>query len=187
MAQKRLLSAVFRRFFCTSPALTSSSSASSSSASLASSASSTASASVAADAAAKVSSGPASQSSFKLRKTKIERLAFTTKKQIGEYVGRRGRRVVFLRDDGVHFAGPDADVMYKITNSGRKFDEAVITSVLSPSPFAEEPKCPHFGECGGCRFQHIVYEKQLEEKERYLLHTFKKVLANQEMLKPIVG
>jgi 23S rRNA (uracil1939-C5)-methyltransferase len=38
----------------------------------------------------------------------------------------------------------------------------------SPSASRAEPRCPHFGECGGCLFQNLVYGKQLELKDRYL-------------------
>ena len=36
--------------------------------------------------------------------------------------------------------------------------------VLQPSPDRIEPRCPHFGECGGCVWQHARYERQLEFK-----------------------
>lgn len=45
----------------------------------------------------------------------------------------------------------------------------------SPSPFAEKPQCPHFGVCGGCIFQNLKYEKQLELKKGYLEHTLKTI------------
>jgi len=41
----------------------------------------------------------------------------------------------------------------------------------SPSPLRTEPRCAHFGACGGCRFQHVDYATQLELKTRHLLRT----------------
>ncbi|MCU0849163.1 MAG: 23S rRNA (uracil(1939)-C(5))-methyltransferase RlmD [Spirochaetes bacterium] len=35
-----------------------------------------------------------------------------------------------------------------------------------------EPPCPHFGECGGCSFQDISYENQLQLKKDYLSRLF---------------
>ena len=43
------------------------------------------------------------------------------------------------------------------------------------SPFRVEPRCPHFGACGGCSFQNLAYSKQLEVKESYLLRTLQRI------------
>jgi 23S rRNA (uracil-5-)-methyltransferase RumA/MAF protein len=43
------------------------------------------------------------------------------------------------------------------------------------SPFRVEPKCPHFGACGGCAFQNLAYAKQLEIKNSYLRRTLQKI------------
>ena len=48
---------------------------------------------------------------------------------------------------------------------------AEVVRLESPSPRRAEPRCPHFGSCGGCLFQHVDYGTQLELKERYLKRT----------------
>ena len=48
---------------------------------------------------------------------------------------------------------------------------AEVVRVDSPSPRRAEPRCPHFGACGGCLFQHVDYGTQLELKERHLKRT----------------
>ncbi len=45
---------------------------------------------------------------------------------------------------------------------------AEIVRLEKRSPLRAEPRCPHFGECGGCLFQNFDYGKQLELKERHL-------------------
>jgi len=45
---------------------------------------------------------------------------------------------------------------------------AEIVRLEKRSPSRAEPRCPHFGECGGCLFQNLDYGKQLELKERHL-------------------
>jgi 23S rRNA (uracil1939-C5)-methyltransferase len=39
-----------------------------------------------------------------------------------------------------------------------------LVRVLEPSPWRVEARCPYFGTCGGCQFQHVAYERQLEIK-----------------------
>ena len=39
-----------------------------------------------------------------------------------------------------------------------------------------EPACPHFGECGGCMFQHIPYGNQLLLKKDYINDLFREII-----------
>ena len=41
----------------------------------------------------------------------------------------------------------------------------------SESEWRVEPQCPYFASCGGCHYQHIAYERQLEFKRLILLET----------------
>ncbi|MCB1024318.1 MAG: class I SAM-dependent RNA methyltransferase [Acidobacteria bacterium] len=41
---------------------------------------------------------------------------------------------------------------------------AQIIDLIEGSPARTEPKCEYFGTCGGCDFQHISYQAQLEAK-----------------------
>jgi 23S rRNA (uracil1939-C5)-methyltransferase len=49
---------------------------------------------------------------------------------------------------------------------------AEVIRLESPSTRRAEPRCRHFGACGGCLFQHVDYGTQLELKERHLRRTF---------------
>lgn len=46
-----------------------------------------------------------------------------------------------------------------------------IAVVVEPSPDRAIPKCIHFGECGGCHYQHASYPAQLQIKEAILRET----------------
>lgn len=44
--------------------------------------------------------------------------------------------------------------------------------VIEASPDRVAPECVHFGECGGCHYQHASYPAQLEIKRKIFLETF---------------
>ncbi len=52
----------------------------------------------------------------------------------------------------------------KIVREKKQFAEAELIELLEPSPHRAAPECPYFGRCGGCSYQHISYEHQLELK-----------------------
>jgi 23S rRNA (uracil1939-C5)-methyltransferase len=79
----------------------------------------------------------------------------------GNGVARVDGFVVFVRR-GL----PGDTVRARVTTVKRGFAEAVATEVVAPSPRRVEAPCRHFHEgCGGCRFQDLAYEAQLEAKE----------------------
>ena len=79
----------------------------------------------------------------------------------GSGVARHDGFVVFVRG-GV----PGDDVRARIIKVKRGFAEGVVTDVVRPSAVRVEAPCRHFGVCGGCRFQDLAYDAQIEEKER---------------------
>ena len=50
-----------------------------------------------------------------------------------------------------------------------------VVEVIKPAPERIEPRCPFFGECGGCTFQHIPYEHQLRIKEEIVRETLERL------------
>lgn len=70
-------------------------------------------------------------------------------------------RVVFVRG-----GCPGDRVEIEITAEHDRRANGRIISVLSPAPERTRPPCPHFGECGGCQWQHVNRELQLSAKTR---------------------
>ena len=64
----------------------------------------------------------------------------------------------------VSLAAPGDTVQVKIDRSSGKVAFASIVQIVKPSPVRVEPPCPYFGLCGGCDFQQLTYEAQLEAK-----------------------
>ncbi len=46
--------------------------------------------------------------------------------------------------------------------------EGRILEVLEKASVEVEPACPHFGQCGGCTYQNLPYEEQLNLKEQQI-------------------
>ncbi|HSX21945.1 MAG TPA: 23S rRNA (uracil(1939)-C(5))-methyltransferase RlmD [Gaiellaceae bacterium] len=85
----------------------------------------------------------------------IESLAYG-----GNGVARLNGYVVFVRR-GL----PGDRVRARVTKVKRSHAEALAIEVLSAGPQRVEAPCAHFPTCGGCRFQDLAYEAQLEQKQ----------------------
>lgn len=89
----------------------------------------------------------------------------------GEAFGRDADgRMIF-----VPFALPDELVRVEIVEEHKRWARAQLLEVLEPSSSRTEPRCSHFHECGGCHYQHIPYDLQLEFKREILRDQFKRI------------
>jgi 23S rRNA (uracil1939-C5)-methyltransferase len=50
-----------------------------------------------------------------------------------------------------------------------------LKEVLATAAGRVEPSCEYFGRCGGCHYQHIAYEQQVESKRSILRETLRRV------------
>lgn len=65
-------------------------------------------------------------------------------------------------------------VSARIGKRRKDYLEAKINKVLEKSPLETEAGCPHFGICGGCTYQTLLYEKELEYKLNQVQRLFDK-------------
>lgn len=83
------------------------------------------------------------------------------------------------RLDGlVHFVAgalPGERVRARITGSKKRFKQAEVVEVLRASPDRRTPPCPHFGVCGGCKWQHLAYEEQARWKRQHVIDAFERL------------
>ena len=66
----------------------------------------------------------------------------------------------------VQFAVPGDIVDVKVTKKKKNYMEGFILRMVKPSEHRLEPFCKHFGVCGGCKWQPLPYEMQLQAKQQ---------------------
>ncbi len=101
----------------------------------------------------------------------------------GKCVARIDDMVVFIP-----WAVPGDVVDIQITRKKHSFCEAKIVKMVQPSPLRIEPRCQHFGICGGCKWQNLPYSEQLKAKQQQVyaqLTRIGKVVAGEWL--PILG
>ncbi len=82
----------------------------------------------------------------------------------GEAMGRLpDGRAVF-----VPFGLPGEHVRVELTEDKKNFARGKLLELITASPERIDPKCKHFGKCGGCHYQNLPYEKQLLAKTEIL-------------------
>ena len=92
---------------------------------------------------------------------KTVRVALTAMAHGGHGLGRHEGKVIFVAG-GI----PGEEVVAQIIEDRGLYARDRLLEVITPSPHRiEEPRCPHFGTCGGCQWQQIAYEAQLAFKE----------------------
>ena len=102
----------------------------------------------------------------------------------GHGVARRDGKAVFV--EGA-LPGEEVSCLYTVRRSRR--DEARVVKVLVPSPERVEPRCAHFGICGGCALQHLEPAGQLAVKQRWLLDSLTHIgkIQPEQVLEPMTG
>lgn len=96
-------------------------------------------------------------------------------------------------DDGkvvfVDYALPGERVRYVPVMNRKSYLFGSTIEVLEKSEHRIEPKCPVFGQCGGCVLQHLDENVQIHYKQQHLLENFKKIgdVQPQELLMPMTG
>ena len=75
----------------------------------------------------------------------------------------------------VSFGAPGEEVVAAIDSVHKDRLTAHVVEVLIPSPGRVLPLCPYFGTCGGCNYQHLAYEVQLEVKRDVVVETLRRI------------
>ena len=81
----------------------------------------------------------------------------------GSGVAKHEGLVVFVRG-----AIPGDHLSAQVIKKKKDYAEARIVSLLELSPDRVFAPCPYSGHCGGCQWQHVGYQRQLEYKKRHV-------------------
>lgn len=101
---------------------------------------------------------------------RIEELLITDIAEGGKGLGKSDDLVLFIEK-----AVPGDVVDVEIYKKKKNFGEAKITRLIKPSEHRTVPFCPHFGICGGCKWQHMTYEAQLSFKQKSVLDSLERL------------
>lgn len=101
----------------------------------------------------------------------------------GDGVLRHEGKVIF-----VPFVATGDVITTKITQDKKSFAKGVLVEVQEASTERAKPRCPYFGQCGGCQLQHLNYEAQLEAKRNFVIDALLRIggLSAINVL-PVVG
>lgn len=88
----------------------------------------------------------------------------------GVSIGYENDKIVFVR-----YALPDEVIKVKIYKETKDYSLAEPIEIIESSPLRIKPVCQYFGMCGGCDYQMLSYENQIELKKSLVIETFKKI------------
>ena len=75
----------------------------------------------------------------------------------------------------VPFVLPGERVDVEIRQEKHGFARGSVAQLIEASPDRIDARCPYFRQCGGCHYQHIPYERQLESKAEILRETLQRI------------
>lgn len=88
----------------------------------------------------------------------------------GKSLARVDDKVVF-----VPFVVPGDVVDLQVKKKKNSYMEAVAVKFHQLSPLRTEPRCKHYGVCGGCKWQCLQYEEQLKAKQQQVFDNLSRI------------
>jgi len=108
-----------------------------------------------------------------------------------ESLSQDGRGVTHIDGKAIFIDGalPNERVMFTYTGKRRKYAEGKVVEILDASPDRVEPRCEHFGLCGGCSLQHLDAKAQILYKQTAMLDSLKHIgkVSPETVFDPLTG
>ena len=103
----------------------------------------------------------------------------------GKYLARLDDGEVVLLE-GIAMPGEKVEV--RLFKHKKNYWEGKILKVLEEGEGRVKAPCPYFGRCGGCQYQHMEYDKQLEIKQGILEENLRQMGKMEDFtLEPVIG
>ncbi|HVY75505.1 MAG TPA: 23S rRNA (uracil(1939)-C(5))-methyltransferase RlmD [Puia sp.] len=113
----------------------------------------------------------------------LEKLRITGYAAEGKSLARHDGKVIFVEQ-----AVPGDVVTVRLTKDKKDWAEGQVISFDEYASDRVKPFCPHFGICGGCQWQMLPYEKQLQYKQDQVLQSLTRIgKLDLPELMPIIG
>lgn len=113
----------------------------------------------------------------------LENVSVTDYAAEGKAIARIDGKVIFISGA---VPGDAADIM--LTKNKKDWAEARALRITTPAPDRVVPFCKHFGTCGGCKWQMLPYEKQLQYKQQEAEQNLKRIgKVDLPEVMPIIG
>ncbi len=100
----------------------------------------------------------------------LENITVTDVAAEGKAIAREEGKVIFIEG-----AIPGDVVNLQLTKSKKDWAEARVTKIITPSVNRVAPFCNHFGNCGGCKWQMLPYNLQLQYKQNEVEQNLKRL------------
>lgn len=81
----------------------------------------------------------------------------------------------------VEKAIPLDTVVARIIKRKKRYAIAAVETLIEPSPFRIQPPCVYSGLCGGCKWQFLAYEKQLDYKRQHVVESLQHIGLIQDV------
>lgn len=90
-----------------------------------------------------------------------------------------GKCVVKVNDKVTFVEGvaPGDIIDLRVTRRKKNYQEAIATRIIEYSKERATPFCNHYGLCGGCKWQHVLYKKQLEFKRQQVIDNLERIAS----------
>lgn len=100
----------------------------------------------------------------------LENIEITDIAAEGKAIAKHEGKVIFIP-----YVAPGDIVDIKLTRKKNSYAEGTAANFHSYSPDRMEPFCEHFGVCGGCKWQHLNYKKQLYYKAKQVADNLERI------------